>query len=222
MINENIEAIFARNGPFAPGRSVSVETVSEYRGKLPDILLDIWGTQGVGVWGDGLFQLCVPTDFDGLLSQIFHADDDLSHRDCHVIGYGAFGELLVWSEKHWITHIYLNRAEVICAGLISPEKKRSTEASIATTLFGLSKDVTLLGYDEEGKPLLSRTKKRLGNLSPGQAFGFFPALPMGGAPNIENIRIVPALEHFLFLAQLQQFKLVDYLAQPPKVVREIG
>ena len=64
--------------------------------------------------------------------------------------------------------------------------------------------------------------KKLGRPGPGQAFGFFPALAMGGAPNLENLKIVPALEHFLFLAQLQPFQLVDFLAQPPRVVREIG
>lgn len=222
MTNENIDAIFSRNGSFSPHSKVPPDVISAYRGKLPDILLEIWESHGVGVWGEGIFQLCMPDAFNGLLSQIFHADDDFSHQDCHVIGYGPFGYLLVWSERHWMTHIHLNRSEIICPGLIAPERKRSTESIIATVLFGISKNVTNLGYDEDDKPLFTRARKKLGNLDIGQAFGFFPALAMGGAPRLENLRIVPALEHFLFLAQLQPFNLVDYLANPPRIVREIG
>lgn len=81
---------------------------------------------------------------------------------------------------------------------------------------------SLDAYNDDNKKLFSRAVKKLGRPGLGEAFGFFPALAMGGAPNLENIKIVPALEHFLILAQLQQFKLVDYLAQPPRVVRDIG
>ena len=60
------------------------------------------------------------------------------------------------------------------------------------------------------------------NLELGECYGFFPALAMGGAPKLENLKRVKALVHFAFLAQLQPFTLMDYLARPIKAIRQIG
>ncbi|WP_259779841.1 DUF1851 domain-containing protein [Aestuariispira ectoiniformans] len=92
--------------------------------------------------------------------------------------------------------------------------------------FGLDLDdaaaKAINAYDEDDKPLFARAKKKLGALEPGECYGFFPALAMGGAPKLENLKRVQALEHFLFLAQLQQFTLVDFLSRPVREVRLIG
>jgi hypothetical protein len=217
-----LEVIIDRNGPLMDVQPVPDEVIAAYRGKVPGMLLEFWETQGTGSWVKGLFNVCTPGDFDGLLSQVFHADKDFSHADCHIFGYSAFGIIFAWSERHGVMDINLLRNEVIASGLTKEGSPGPSKNALTALLFRLTKDDSLDAYDDDDNKLFSRTVKTLGRPGPGQAFGFFPALTMGGAPKLENIKIVPALEHFLFLAQLQQFQLVDYLSQPPRVVRSIG
>jgi hypothetical protein len=44
---------------------------------------------------------------------------------------------------------------------------------------------------------------------------------MGGAPKLENLKRVNALDYFAFLAQMEAFTLIDYLARPLTAVRQI-
>lgn len=214
-----MQDLFEDNGAFSNRRAVPDGLLEEFTGKLPGFLLELWQQHGFGSWANGLYNLCNPHEFDGLLSQVFHADADFSHKDCHVFAYSAFGELHVWSERHWVTKIDLLHGTLSCPNLIDTARKKNADANM---LFALVIRESLNAYDDDDKPLFARARKRLGDLEPGECYGFFPALAMGGAPKLENIKRVKALEHFLFLAQLQQFTLMDYLSQPVKAVREIG
>lgn len=222
-IQEEMQDLFEDNGAFLNRRAVPDGLLEEFTGNLPSFLLELWQQHGLGSWANGLYNLCNPHEFNGLLSQVFHADKDFSRKDCYVFAYSAFGELQVWSERHGIVHINLLKYFLDCSGLTKPQKKGDPNIAMVISL-ALHEDAlkSLNAYDDDDKPLFTRARKRLGDLEPGECYGFFPALAMGGAPKLENIKRVKALEHFLFLAQLQQFKLVDYLAQPPRVIREIG
>lgn len=215
----DLDAIIDRNGRMSNARSVPDQIIQKHRGKLPAILLELWQAQGVGDWANGLFRTCIPGDFDGLLSQIFHADSEFSHADCYIFAYTVFGTVFAWSERHGLIRIDLNRGEVIANELTKKRTEGRKEDAVTALLFRLTKNDSLDAYDDDDKKLYSRAVKKLGRPGIGQAFGFFPALAMGGAPRLENLRIVPALEHFLFLAQLQPFRLVDYLTRPPQVIR---
>ena len=222
-IQDNINDIMEANGPLSQRITTPVEVITEFQGTLPDILIEIWRQFGFGGWANGLYRLCNPHDFDGLLSQVFHADKDFSHQDCYVIGYSAFGHLTVWSERHWLTDINLLRNEVVSRRLINPEKKKNPNTPIVAFLYDINGKVgSLSALDDANKPLFARARKRLGDLEPGECYGFFPALAMGGAPDLKNLKRTKALEHFTFLAQLQDFTLMDYLARPIKTVRKIG
>lgn len=218
---EYIDEILEDEGPLLDAIRVDENTVQEWTGVLPDVLIDFWRHHGIGALQGGLMRLCLPQDFNGLLSQIFQADPDFSHKDCHVVGYGPFGNLMVWSQRHWLCEVDFVHARLDAPRLLDPAKKLNANTPIVASLLGHPPD-SLDAYDEDGKKLFARAVRKLGRPGPGQAFGFVPALAMGGAPTLKNIRIVPALEHFLFLAQLQQFDLVDYLSTPPRVVRMIG
>ncbi len=218
---DHIDSVLRRVGPLLDPVRIDEGTLQAWTGTLPDILIDFWRNHGVGALQGGLMRVCLPDDFDGLLSQIFHADKDFSHKDCHVLGYGAFGHLIIWSARHWIVEADLLNARVSAPGLSDPSKKQNENASIIAYLLGHPPD-SLDVFETDDKKLFKPVKDKLGQLKAGEAYGFFPALAMGGAPRVENIKVVPALEHFLFLAQLQQFNLVDVLGRPPRVVRPIG
>lgn len=218
---DHIDSVMKRVGPLLDVHAVDAAIIQGWTGILPDILMDFWRNHGIGALQGGLMRLCLPGEFDGLLSQVFHADQDFSHKDCHVIGYGPFGSLVVWSERHWIVKVELLTSQVTCVGLMDETKKRNPDASIVSSLLGHPAD-SLDHVGEDNKKLFARAEKKLGRPGPSQAFGFVPALAMGGTPRLENIKVQPALEHFLFLAQLKQFELWDYLGTPGGFVRQIG
>lgn len=216
-----IDDILQSEGPLEDQAVVAPDIIQSYAGKLPELLLDFWRNHGVGTLSKGRLRLCVPTDFAGLLSQIFHADDEFSHKDCHVVGYGVFGDLVVWSERHGVVRAALHSSELQCDGLLRPEDKKDANVEAMFSILGDPFEALEL-EDDDGKPLFAGTKRKLGLPKRGEAYGFVPALAMGGAATLENLKIVPALEHFLFLAQLDQFTLMDYLGSPPGPVRKIG
>lgn len=222
-IQAEISDLFEDNGRYINQRPVAAERIQQYRGKLPEFLLEIWRLHGLGSWAKGLYNLCDPDDFKGLLSQVFHADADLSHQDCHVFAYSAFGELAVWSERHGTVGVALLTARVDCPGLADPAAKGDPDIRMVNALSLYAEALQALDVsDEDGKPLFARAVKKLGTPEPGQAFGFFPAPAAGGAQDLDHLRLTPALEYFLFLAQLQRFSLVDYLSSPPRIIRMIG
>jgi hypothetical protein len=219
-IDKEMVDLFEDNGAFSISQKITDEIAESFSGKLPEFLIQLWKKHGIGSWSGGLINLCNPSNFDGLLSQIFHADKDFSHQDCHVFGYSAFGQVLVWSERHWIVEVDLLRGRLSSAGLIYPEKKTDPDMSLLLSI--LTDNDSLNAYDDNNKPLFARARKKLGALEQGECYGFFPALAMGGAPDLKNLKRVKVLEHFIFLAQLQQFSLIDYLARPISEVRKIG
>lgn len=104
---------------------------------------------------------------------------------------------------------------------MTPEDKMNENASVLAHVF-VPEPEFFDAFDENEKRLFSRAVKKLGRPGPGEAFGFAPAIALGGSAVLPNLRIVPALEHFLILAQLQQFSLYSYLANPAGFVRMIG
>jgi hypothetical protein len=220
-IQEDLKEIVEYNGAYTKRRSVSADILTEFRGKLPVFMIELWKQYGFGAWSNGLFQICNPHDFDGLLSQIFHADQDFSHKDCHVFACTAFGVLHIWSERHGLVTVDCLNAIVDCPNLTRTDGKRFEDDIVISGDIMVRKE-SMDVYDDADKPLFARARKRLGDLEPGECYGFFPALAMGGAPKLENLKRTPALPHFVFLAQLQQFTLMDYLSRPIRAVRQIG
>ena len=68
---------------------------------------------------------------------------------------------------------------------------------------------------QEDRDFFAAAAAKHGKLEPGEAYGFFPALQLGGAYRIENLRRVRAAEHFAILAQLEPFKLTRLTPPDP-------
>lgn len=95
--------------------------------------------------------------------------------------------------------------------------------SIGESQTFLDDDHTDMLEATQGAPVLfARTLKKLSELSPGEVYGFFPALAMGGSARLDTLRKVKALEHLAFLAQLGPARLMDYRSGRESFVRELG
>ena len=220
-MSDDFDEIFQENGDFTQQRFLSDEERKLYAGKIPDLLLEIWEKQGIGNWANGCVRLCIPSDYSDVLELIFQNDTELSADDCYIYLQTAFGQLYFWSERHWHGKINLLDNTIEIPDLLYPEQKYNADDTLALNIM-IDENEKIDFYDEDNKALYARALKKLGPLAPDECFGFAPALALGGAPVLENVRKFPALEHFSFLAQLQPFTLMDYLARPIQAVRQIG
>jgi len=159
-------------------------------------------------------------------------DEDFSPKDCYVVSYTAFGVLNIWSERHeqfeidlvdlWVTSSKLAPTEFAPI----PETEgltRSTDPNILARTLVPVRDTT---YDAMDELMFNRCVKMHGPLERGECYGFFPAIAMAGyntrLRRVENIKRVSALEHFIFLAQLDTFHLVQLERGQYRQIRPIG
>jgi hypothetical protein len=221
MLSEDFAHLMNEYGAFAPVERVSAADVEPYRGKLPESLLTLWLECGRGAWLDGRFQFCDPTRYHPILELVFGTDADFSSRDCLPYGFTAFGELLVWSQRHQVVKVDL-RFGWVTAPKMNAQTRAPDDLIIGiTTLPALnSSNGDMVGADE--KPLFNRAVAKLGQLELGEAYGFVPALALGGEAKLGNLKRLKAFEHFSILAQSTRFVLRDYTNLRTKTVRDIG
>lgn len=222
MVESFVEETIAYFGGLSNVERLDTSYVEKWRGRLPDSLLEFWLEYGIGSMADGSVWLCRPEEYDEILAVLFGSDKDFSHRDCHVIGYSAFGSLYVWSERFEQVIVTMTQSWVACSKITNPAKRTPPDRALWAMISSPSPDRLFDFADVKGKPLYKRARKKLGPLARGEVYGFFPALKLGGAAVLENLQKVSAPEHFSILAQLDTPVLWDFKPWPPVPVRPIG
>ena len=101
-------------GPLGPGESAPEHVISEFRGRLPDSLLDFWAAHGFGLWLDGYFQFCNPQRYRPIIEMVLGNDPDFKPYRSHVVGFSAFGGLLVWNEDYRIMDVDILYHRISC------------------------------------------------------------------------------------------------------------
>jgi hypothetical protein len=196
------------NGPPQQAFQPQPDELAALDGHLPADLLAFWRRYGIGMWKHGKFQFCLPQRFAPLAQRIFAGDPQFAPNETHIVGFSAFGELLAWNEQHQSLLIDLPFYAV------RVDKFNDAGASgaypIAIPLFLLEFEETFDIFEDnsDAKPLFSRARTRLGELSPGECYGFVPALPLGGPARLDHLQKMDALVHFSFLADLQRCRLL--------------
>lgn len=203
------------------GARIAIGRQSDLREKLPGALLDFWELMGSGVMPGGRFQFCDPERFSPIVREVLGNDPELPASRCHVFGHSAFGTLLAWSEDHDDFRIDLVGGTVSCLSLTGRKSPLLPDRTVAVSLFGIGDAVFDL-VDDRGHLLFERARKRLGLLTPGQAYGFVPLLSLGGSRRLESLRTVDALEHFSLLAQASRFHLFDTSTTAGRSIRPLG
>ena len=172
------------------------ERIEQFRGRIPDKLLEIWSTEGWASYGGGLIWTVDPARFQGLLS-MWCEGTPYSPDEYHVIARTAFGTLYAYSMQNGsiniaCPHNFVSRLS---------GKPRSPDLGIQSFFAMADRDTfDLQGHD--GKPMFDRVKEVLGPLGANELYGFEPALIAGGEAAISSVRKLDLQVHLTILRQL--------------------
>jgi hypothetical protein len=224
-INAGFAYCIKKFGPPVGGEPVSADVCEMYKNRIPASLLDFWTEYGSGLWLDGKFQLVRPDRYQGLVNLILEGDLDFPSNDSVLIGFTAFGQLLVWNNKNYFLQLDLVRQYAYTRHVNPSHPVLDGDRALPSTLNSV--DAEAYDFSEStnaAKPLFARAMKKCGKLGYGECYGFVPAVGLGGRGVLEEVQRVRALEHFSILAQLGPIELryMDTEKRKIVVLRELG
>ena len=223
-MNEDFEYLVKKNGPQAHSQPFDERDATFWAGRLPSGLIEFWRAFGVGTWAGGKFQFCRPDRYAEIVRIVLADDSDFNAEQTHLFGFGAFGDLLLWNEKRQRLSINLPYLEATADATQANWKAIDPNIACTSTLVRVGRDdqFTLFENTDSAAPLFKKCAQRLGEPEPGECYGLFPALALGGSTDINSVKRVKALEHFSILAQLGPVRLVDYSGGSTRYIRNLG
>ncbi|WP_254304049.1 GAD-like domain-containing protein [Shewanella sp. VB17] len=102
MLDENLEEFLREFGQPTSQRFPTASEVEQYRGILPDRLLEYWQEIGFSGYMDGLFWIVNPADYDDVVERFLESTDFPELDTYHVIARNAWGKLHLWGKKQGI------------------------------------------------------------------------------------------------------------------------
>ncbi len=235
LSNQDFSDRISRIGPPKRTAPLNQYQISDILCCLPESLLDFFCLYGIGDYFNRRVQYCYPLEFSPVLALIFGKDDEFSPEDCFVVGYSAFGRLLCWSQRQDVFFIDLVDLRLTSRKLAPavfgnmdglPARERSGDPNLLARSLLPFEPEDYEEFDANGQPMFERCVAMHGPLERGECYGYFPAIATVGLDSpmrrVENIRRIPALEHFAILAQLGTFHLMRLERGRYTSVRPIG
>ncbi|MBF7142673.1 MULTISPECIES: GAD-like domain-containing protein [Pseudomonas] len=178
---------------------VPASAIERYQGKLPKLWLEYWAEHGWCGYGNGIFWIVNPQDYEGVVAAWLEGTE-LENRDkYHVIARSAFGQLYLWGERTGpsvtIVSVY-SRCSIQDFTISEDTMDREVHGFLLTT------EVEYNDLDN----MFDRARKRLGMLQHDEMYGFVPAVMLGGSDTFENLKKVKAVEHLMILSQLAELE----------------
>jgi len=173
--------------------------IDHYRGKLPNRLLAYWQDHGWCGYGDGLFWVVNPQEYQKVVASWLAGTHFEACDTYHLIACSAFGDLYLWGEKTGsVLTIAAFHSRYIEGAHSSGDEERDNK--IHGLLMWLMTEGTY--FDE----LFDPARERLGTLGVDEMYGFVPALMLGGSGSLERLKKLKVVEHLLLLSQLSELQ----------------
>lgn len=153
---------------------VPVETIEEYRGRVPDELIEIWERYGYGTFGEGFLRIIDPKLYEAEVGDcIGKTQGDGLAIPIMVTG---LGDLITWEPSlQGVIGILYRQGDTVGLGKLS-------SFLTLVRLDGAEELSDSLHWD-----LFPAAVAAHGELSPDQSFIFVPLLSMGGKAVVENL-----------------------------------
>jgi hypothetical protein len=198
-----MDKIFARflekfGGP-VDRQEIPAPSIERYRGKLPNQLLEYWAEHGWCGYGDGIFWIVNPQEYEGVVASWLEGTKFEAFDTYHLIARGAFGDLYLWGEK---TGASLKITSVLSRYTTHKSIFTGEQMDKGLRNFLLSREVDSNDYGDLFKP----AKKKLGTLRHDEMYGFVPALMFSGPDTLDHLEKVKAVEHLILLSQITELQ----------------
>jgi hypothetical protein len=204
-----LDRVIAERGPLGDSAAVPEATLAALTGRVPDLMIDFWRFHSTGWLDGGRLRICLPGEFADMLARLFAGDSDFG-ADCHAIAIGAFGDLAIWSERHWLCFLRPVSAMLDAPFLVNPKAKSDPDKTVLEGVLGAHPLFWDLA-DSDGQPLFERAERKLGSLRPNGIYGVMP-LPYDGPIELDALQRVPAEEYLDALRQSTVITLADLFA----------
>ncbi|PBQ13400.1 GAD-like domain-containing protein [Pseudomonas syringae] len=201
---DEVFSVFLKTFGGPVGRQeVPKSSIERYKGKLPDLLLHYWSEHGWCGYGEGIFWMVNPQEYEGVTASWIQGTEFENQDTYHLIARSAFGELYFWGEE---TGASLKITSIVsrCTTFVSSLPKDQMDKRFQDFL--LSAEVEYNDFDDLFQP----AKKKLGTLSRDEMYGFVPAIMLGGSDSLDNLKKVRSVEHLVFLSQLSDLEVYDF------------
>jgi hypothetical protein len=188
----------------------SSATISKYRGKLPDQLLNYWTEYGFCGFKNGLYQIVNPEEYDHALQAWLGSTSIVEEDAYYVIARTGFGDLYVWGEKNgnrW--HLVPSMGWVLQSDGNQTEIAKGRSDSAIQGFFATEAPKRMDEKDDQGNPLFARAVAKLGPLAPDEMFTFTLPVFLGGTRSLENISKVNVHVQLDLLAQYGYREILD-------------
>jgi hypothetical protein len=203
-------------GPSLATHPVAIQTIEKFRGKLPDQLLAYWKQYGWSGYGEGLFWLVNPDEYEPAL-EAWIGDTPLMEQDAYyVIARSAFGQMFLWGEKSGISLDIRSLWGMIFPSDNSERVAKGQSDVLIRRFFSNRTKKSLDQKDDLDCPLFARALNSLGPLASDEIYAFEPALAVGGKADLKNLRKVKCVEHLVMLAQLGERRIMRDIVQDAK------
>jgi hypothetical protein len=198
-----VDKVFARFiekiGEPIDRQEVPPSSIERYRGKLPNLLLEYWAEHGWCGYGNGIFWIVNPREYEGVIKSWIAGTRYEKHDTYHLIARSAFGDLYLWGET---TGFSLKITSILSRCVFQKFELNSEEMDRELQSFLLSREVDTNNYGDLFKP----AKKKLGTLRHDEMYGFVPAFMLGGPDTLDHLEKVKAVEHLTILSQIAELQ----------------
>ncbi len=210
-MDERFEWFLEQFGKPNKHESVSEETLTHFRGKLPDRLLEYWEEYGFCSFKDGLFFIVNPLAYQSTMETWLEDRGIMEEDTYHVIARTGFGDLLLWGEKNGNNYTIEPRRGVIFKK--GGDAKRIANGKADEALAGFfaiksPKSSNLKDVDTD-KPIFEQAVEKFGTLAPDEMFTFVPAPFAGGEQTFATVDKVDLFVQLDILAQFSNREIQD-------------
>lgn len=210
-------------GKLDKARPYPADSLAALQGRVPDSMIDMLQTLGLGTWGKGKWQTVEAQSYDGVLQQTLGGDADFSPEDCTAFAIHGFGDLTCWHRRFGIVNIYVLPNTLSAPSFYDDGPENAERAALLNFMsIHLTAGDYYDKYAIDGNGMFDQLVKAHGPLSPGYIFApkLHPAI--GGAMTVENFHPLSAPEATALLHQMEPFVFMDHRKPRAVKVRMIG
>lgn len=170
--------------------------LAKYANKAPKELITLWQEVGLGTFGDGLFRIVSPDDYQDFVDTYI---EDREKYFEYLLPFmtTAFGDIFVW-----VKDICQNREYVIFINVRSGDWNIVTSRmDLLFSLYIVSEECLKRNFDLKISDF-HKLVERLGLPAEDECYGYVPALALGGSKSLKNIQVVKMLPYIEIIAQM--------------------